>query len=95
MTDLSNTKLASEPEGPLHLVASNVTGTQELPIDVGLSLPVGAVTQAIVDRMSLPTDVPWALRDDRSSAFLDERRPIGEQLFPGARVTVTPKTHLG
>ena len=26
---------------------------------------------------------------------LVEERPIGEQLRPGARVTVTPKTHLG
>jgi hypothetical protein len=43
----------------------------------------------------LPENVPWALRDEQTSAYLDDARPIGEQLHPGARVTVTPKTHLG
>jgi len=49
----------------------------------------------IVSLMSLPADVPWALRDDGSSAYLDSERPIGDQIEPGARVTITPKTHLG
>jgi hypothetical protein len=39
--------------------------------------------------------VPWVLRDEASGAFLDEGRAIGEQLRPGSKVTVTPKTHLG
>ena len=51
--------------------------------------------------MQLPTDVAWALRNDRG-AFLDDERPIGEALDGGAlegeatvTVTLTPKTHLG
>ena len=45
--------------------------------------------------MALPDDVAWALRDDDSSTYLDESRPIGSQIGPGARVTITPQTHLG
>lgn len=75
--------------------ATNVIGSRELPIEVGRELSAGDVTDVIVNRMSLPDDVTWVLRDDRSSAFLDESRPIGDQIEPGARVTVTPKTHLG
>lgn len=80
---------------PLHLLAANVTGTHELAIEVGRDLPAAEVTASIVSLMSLPTDVPWALRDDGSSAYLDDERPIGDQLEPGARVTLTPKAHLG
>jgi hypothetical protein len=82
-------------EEPLLLLASNVTGNHELPIEVGRDLLAADVTASIVSLMSLPTDVPWALRDDGSSAYLDAERPIGEQVEPGARVTITPKAHLG
>ena len=63
--------------------------------EVEPSAPVGAVAAALASRMRLPNDVPWGLRDDTTSAFLDEARAIGEQIAPGANVTITPKTHLG
>lgn len=75
--------------------AANVTGTQELPIEVGPGLSVRSVTDSIAHRMALPGDVPWTLRDDGSSTYLDEDRPIGDQIEPGSHVTITPKTHLG
>ncbi len=81
--------------GLLSFRAGNVTGTRELPVEFGRELSVRDVTDVLVDRMALPDDVSWVLRDDRSSAFLDESRPIGDQLEPGAHVTVTPMTHLG
>ena len=90
----TETSPTSSPGG-LQIFASNVTGTHELPVDVGPSLSAGDVTNSIVSLMSLPADVPWALRDDGSSAYLDADRPIGDQIAPGARVTITPKTHLG
>ena len=79
----------------LRFQAANVTGTQEIPIEVGGSLSVKAVTESVAARMALPSDVPWTLRDDGSSAYLDEDRPIGDQIRPGAHLTITPKTHLG
>jgi hypothetical protein len=75
--------------------AANVTGTQDIPIEIGLGLSVRSVTDSIVSRMALPEDVAWTLRDDGSSVYLDEDARIGDQLEPGAHVTVTPKTHLG
>ena len=94
---IRNKKLSasSGARGVLSFRAGNVTGTRELPVEIGRDLSAGDVADVIADRMSLPDDVSWVLRDDQSSAFLDESRPIGEQLAPGAHVTVTPKTHLG
>jgi hypothetical protein len=76
--------------------ASDVTGTQTVVAsDVQRALPAGAVARSLAAWMKLPDNVPWSLRDESTSAFLDEERPIGEQIQPGAKVTVTPKTHLG
>ena len=76
--------------------ASDVTGTQTVVAsDVQRVLPAGAVARSLAAWMKLPENVPWALRDESTSAFLEEERPIGEQIQPGAKVTVTPKTHLG
>lgn len=77
------------------LHAMNVTGSQEIPVEVGPQLSVRSVTDAIAHRMSLPSDVAWALRDDSSSAYLDDEGAIGDQIAPGARVSITPKSHLG
>ena len=75
--------------------AGNITGTQDLGVEFGRNLSVRSVTDSIAHRMALPTDVTWTLRDDGSSAYLDEDRPIGDQLARGAHVTITPKAHLG
>ena len=79
----------------LSFLATNITGTQSVPIEVDGGLSVRSVTDSIANRMALPDDVSWALRDDESSAYLDDSRPIGSQIEPGTRVTITPKTHLG
>lgn len=81
--------------GMLSLLASNVTGTRSVPFQFDPALAVGAVTDAIAADMAMPGDVPWALRNDDSSAYLDDGRPLGDQIEPGARVTITPRTHLG
>ena len=84
-----------DPGVPLDFLATNVTGTRSVPIEVDGRLSARAVTDSIADRMALPDDVAWALRDDDSSAYLDDGQPIGAQIGPGSRVTITPKTHLG
>jgi hypothetical protein len=104
MLENSGTALAPEPVGieppigndPFSFEAVDVTGTQRLLAeDVERDMPTEAVARALAARMRLPENVPWALRLDETSAFLDEQRPIGEQVAPGAQVTVVPKTHLG
>ena len=85
---------AGDSVATLDFRVANVTGTRELPLEVNRHLSVGDVTGSIAELMSLPDDVAWALRADRGQ-FLDERGAIGEQLAPGAQVTITPRTHLG
>ncbi len=82
-------------EIPISFFATNVTGTQSVPVEVDGGLTVRSVTDSIADRMALPDDVAWALRDDDSSAYLDDGQPIGAQIGPGSRVTITPRAHLG
>ena len=101
MPDFRNSPYApggsdSEDSGALMTIhATNVTGAQTIPVEVPRDLPAEAVAESLAELMALPSNVPWALRDETSSAYLTDRQPIGEQLEPGARVNVTPKTHLG
>ncbi len=88
--------VAGTPGDLLSFEASDVTGTQRVRVsDVQRDVPAGAIARSLASRMSLSEDVPWALRDDATSSFLDDDRPIGEQISPESHVTVTPKTHLG
>ena len=97
MNEWNGTVLAPEPPGSLlSLEAADVTGTQSVVArDVQGTALAGAVAKALAASMRLPENVPWALRDESTSAFLDDEKPIGEKLGPNAKVTVTPKTHLG
>jgi len=77
-------------------LTQDVTGTHSLEAkDVPRSSPAGAIAQALASKMSLPENIPWTLRNDRTGAYLDEQSPIGDQIDSGAKVTLTPKTHLG
>ncbi len=84
-----------DADGRLRIQAEDVTGSRSLPVDVERDLPASEVARSVAALMSLPGNVPWALRADASSAYLDDATAIGDQLAPGARVTLTPKTHLG
>jgi hypothetical protein len=85
------------PKNPqsFQFLARNVTATKTVPVDVATTLPAEEVARAVAELMAMPQDTPWALREDDTASFLDGDRPIGEQLRPGARVTLTPKSHLG
>jgi len=79
----------------LSFTATDVTQTREVTAVFQRSAPVRTVTRALAQRMALPENVPWALRNDRSE-YLDEDKPIGEQLEnTGESVCVVPRTHLG
>jgi hypothetical protein len=78
------------------LSVHDVTGTVSLEKEnIQGSLPVSAVASSLASEMQLPENVPWGLRSDQTSEFLDDEKPISEQIESGTRVTVTPKTHLG
>ncbi len=85
-----------EPPDVFDFEASDVTGTHSVSArGVQRALRTREVADSLARTMALPKSVPWALRDESTSAFLDDEKPIGEQLRPGAKVTLTPKTHLG
>jgi hypothetical protein len=91
------TTIIDEPRAfapSLRVRATDVTGTLEVEADLPPDALAGVVAQSLADRLQLPVDVPWGLRDQRG-AFLDDDRQIGEQVEPNAEVTITPKTHLG
>lgn len=85
-----------KPPNGFHFEVSDVTGTHVLGVsDVDRNTPVSAVATALADRMELPANTPWALREDRTGTYLDDQRAIGDQVEPEARLTLHPKAHLG
>ena len=96
MSIMETQTLAPAPprSGSFRLRATDVTGSLEIEAEMQTSVPAGAAALSLAQSMSLPTDVPWALRDDRG-AFLDEERQIGDQIGADEKVTLTPVTHLG
>jgi len=83
-------------QATLSFEVSNVTDTRSFDAsDVDASLPAEVVAKALSAELNLPQNVCWMLRDDASAAFLDGETAIGEQIRPGARVTLTPRAHLG
>ena len=80
----------------LRFTATDVTGTYTVEAtDVQRSLPAGAVARSIASRFGLPDDVPWALRSDSTSAYLDDDVAIGDQIESDTNITIFPRTHLG
>jgi hypothetical protein len=73
----------------------DVTNSHAAEVSVQPSLPAAAVTRSLVVQLELPDHTPFGLRDESTGAFLDDTKSIGEQITPGARLTVTTKTHLG
>ncbi len=81
--------------GMLTIDAADVTGTHVATANVQRSLPAASVVSSLVKQMALPENVPYGLRDEATGAFLDDEAPIGDQLSPNSKATVTPKVHLG
>jgi hypothetical protein len=86
---------ADAPTATLSFSAADVTGTHMARAKVPRSLPTHSVVESLVASMALPQNIPYALRNDDTGAILSDAEPIGEQIGTDAKVTVTPKTHLG
>jgi hypothetical protein len=96
---MSSVEMLVAPDEPetstLEFTAGDVTGTHTAAARVQRTLPAHAVAESLVASMSLPQNVPYGLRDESTGAFLDDAKAIGEQIGPDAKITITPKTHLG
>jgi hypothetical protein len=94
-TDGTATLPPSDLEEVFSFEAIDVTGMRQLHArDVQRRLPAGAAARSVAEQLSLPDNVPWSFLS-ADGEFLDDQKPIGEQIQPGAMVTVVPKTHLG
>jgi hypothetical protein len=83
-------------QDPLRFSAIDVTGTHELEFEgVDGHRLTGDVALTVAEAMDLPTNVPWALRDEGTARMLEEDVPVGRQLRTGSKVVVIPKSHLG
>jgi hypothetical protein len=75
---------------------SDVTDTHRVDVaDVPPETPVAAVAKALAARMELPQNTAWALRENGTGSYLDDQRPIGEQVEDQSRLSLIPKAHLG
>jgi hypothetical protein len=83
------------PTENFNFTAADITGTRSSVASVPPTLPTHSVIETLVAEMSLPQNVPFGLREESTGMFLDDAKPIGEQIGPDAKVTITPKTHLG
>lgn len=86
----------SSANATLSFEVRNVTDTRSFDAsDVDGSLPAEVVAKALSAELNLPPNVSWCLRDDNSATFLDGETALGEQIQPGAKLTLTPRAHLG
>ena len=86
---------ALDTNDEIDVSVGTVTSTRPRQVRIRSSLTAETVGRTLASHLSLPAEVPYALRDDDSAEYLDPERPVGDQVQPGARLTVTPKTHLG
>jgi len=77
--------------------ARDIAGLNEITVtDMPGEAPVGDVARSLANRLNLPTDVPWSLRNDRSGEYLKDDADLASQVQEaGAKLTMTPRTHLG
>ncbi len=81
---------------PLSFSVSDVTGLHTLDFEnVDGHRSVSDVATSIASLMDLPTNIPYALRDDTRAKMLVDDAPLGNQVDLGAKLVLTPKVHLG
>jgi hypothetical protein len=92
MEETTNTDTDS---ATLTVQVQNVTRTRSLSATFQRQLRADAAAATLAARLSMPANTPYALRSNRTAGFLDDAKPLGEQVTPGEKLTLTPKTHLG
>lgn len=83
--------------GTVSFTARDITGLHEITVtDMPATAPVGDVARSLANRLNLPTDVAWSLRNDRSGDYLKDDADLASQIpEENAKLTITPRTHLG
>ena len=94
--DSSTTTRAAGPRA-ISFTARDITGLHEITVDdMPADAPAGEVARSLANRLNLPTNVPWSLRSDTSAEYLKDDVDLASQLpETGAKLTISPRTHLG
>jgi len=81
----------------ISFTARDITGLHEITVDdMPADAPAGEVARSLANRLNLPTNVPWSLRSDTSAEYLKDDVDLASQLpETGAKLTISPRTHLG
>lgn len=87
---------ATKP-GSISFTARDITGLHEITVDdMPADAPAGEVARSLANQLNLPTNVPWSLRSDTSAEYLRDDLDLASQLpETGAKLTISPRTHLG
>ena len=92
-----STDLGRSTPRAISFTARDITGVHEITVDdVPGDAPAGDVARSLANRLNLPTNVPWSLRSDTSAEYLKDDVALASQLpETGAKLTISPRTHLG
>lgn len=82
---------------PLSFVADEVTGMRSLDVDgIDGHRTACDVADSLASMLELPTNTPYALRDNKTARMMAGDVSLGSQIEQtGTRLTVIPKSHLG
>jgi hypothetical protein len=82
------------PDALKYTIGNAITSAQ-IDVEIDSQITAGSAGAAFAERMGMPSEVSWALRDERSSRLLDDTRPLADQAERGSRLSIVPRTHLG
>jgi hypothetical protein len=82
---------------PVNFTIEEVTGMRSVEVEnVDGHRSAADVATSVASMLELPSNTPYALRDEDHARMLVDERPIGSQVpQTGARLVCIPKSHLG
>lgn len=82
---------------PLSFSVEEVTGMRSVFVEnIDGYRTAADVAESMASMLELPSNTPYALRDEDRAQMLIDQRPIGSQVpQTGASLVVIPKSHLG
>ena len=82
---------------PLSFSVEEVTGMRSVHVEnVDGHRDAADVARSMASMLDLPTNTPYALRDEERARMIADDQPLGAQIpEAGARLVCIPKSHLG
>ncbi len=95
---MSATQTLSESVAdPLAFSVSEVTGMRVLDVEgIDGHRTAGEVAASLASLLEMPSNTPYAIRDDDSARMLADDQPLGTQVpATGSRLVLIPRSQLG